>query len=274
MKEILGRNITRYRKDKGLTQEGLAQILGVTFQAVSKWENSQTMPDVSLLPLISEELGVSIDKLFGYNTKETQVSFYEEAYNIEDYYWGIVPSTICYKVLEQLPPTKHLRLLDIGCGEGKDAIFFARNGYDVTAFDISEAGVRKTKKLADKFGVNVNVFRADLLDHRLSSNFDIIYSSGVFHYIASDYRSELINNYKQHTNLNGIHVLNVFVEKPFIAPPPENEPNAHKWHSGELLRHYHDWLVIDSSEIIFDCNSSGIPHKHAMTKLMVQRVDS
>ncbi|WP_286119110.1 class I SAM-dependent methyltransferase [Thermoactinomyces sp. DSM 45891] len=58
------------------------------------------------------------------------------------------------------------KLLDIGCGEGRNAVFFARNGYDVTAFDISDAGIEKTKRLADHVGVEVNVFKADLLDFR------------------------------------------------------------------------------------------------------------
>ena len=48
MKEQLARNISIYRKEKRLTQEELAQILGVSFQAISKWENAQTMPDISL----------------------------------------------------------------------------------------------------------------------------------------------------------------------------------------------------------------------------------
>jgi tellurite methyltransferase len=49
-------------------------------------------------------------------------------------------------------------------------------------------------------------------------------------------------------------------------------PNAHKWHSGELLALYHDWLIKDSSEVVFDCNSSGIPHNHAMAKMIAQKV--
>lgn len=57
----LSQNIYRYRKEQGLTQERLAQQLGVTFQAVSKWENGQSMPDVSLLPELSRLLEASID---------------------------------------------------------------------------------------------------------------------------------------------------------------------------------------------------------------------
>jgi len=274
MKEKLARNISIYRKEKGLTQEELAQILGLSFQAISKWENAQTMPDISLLPQLSRTLEVSIDKLLGYAAQDKRITIYEEEYNTQEYYWGTEPNDACYQVLQLMPPTKHLKLLDIGCGEGKDAVFFARNGYEVSAFDVTDAGIEKTRSLAEKTGVHVHVFKADILEYRLDTHYDIIFSSGVLHYIKPEYRKEIFDNYKQFTNENGMHVFNVFVNKPFIAPPPEKEPNAYKWYSGEILTHYHDWLMKDSSEIVSDCNSSGIPHKHAMTKMIAQKITS
>lgn len=147
MKEQLARNISIYRREKGLTQEELAKILGISFQAVSKWENAQTMPDISLLPQLSRTLEVSMDKLLGYALQNKPITIYEEEYKTNDYYWGTEPNQVCYQILRAMPPNKRLRLLDIGCGEGKDAVFFARNGYDVTAFDVSEAGIEKTKRL-------------------------------------------------------------------------------------------------------------------------------
>ncbi|MNO22329.1 Tellurite methyltransferase [compost metagenome] len=274
LKEQLARNICTYRKENGLTQEDLAQILGVSFQAVSKWENAQTMPDISLLPEISRTLKVSIDKLLGYLSQERPITIYEKEYNTDEYYWGTQPNKACYQVLQLMPPNRRLRLLDIGCGEGKDAVFFARNGYEVTAFDVSDAGVEKTRRLADQIGVHVNAFKADVLDYRLAAYYDIVFSSGVLHYIKPDFRDEIFENYKQFTSPDGIHVLNVFVEKPFIAPPPEKEPNAYKWYSGELLSYYHDWFIQESSEVVFDCNSSGIPHQHAMANVIAQKVST
>lgn len=271
MKVMLARNISRYRKELGYTQEELARQLNISYQAVSKWENAQTMPDISLLPELSRVLGISVDGLLGYVSQQDKVSIYEDEYRIADYYWGVEPNPMCYQVLQLMPPTKRLKLLDIGCGEGRDAVFFARNGYDVTAFDISEAGIEKTIQLAERAGVHVNAFKANLLDYRLDSPFDIVYSSGVLHYIKPEYRREIFDNYKAFTNQGGMHAFNVFVEKPFIAPPPEHEPNAYAWHSGELMGYYHDWYFLHSTEVVFDCNSSGIPHKHAMTEIIAQK---
>lgn len=62
----IGTNIYTLRKEKKITQAQLAEKLGVSEQAVSKWENDQCAPDVSLFPLIADYFGVSIDRLFGY----------------------------------------------------------------------------------------------------------------------------------------------------------------------------------------------------------------
>ena len=68
----LGEKIKSLRKQKNLSQEVLANYLGVSFQAVSKWESSTTMPDVMLIPAIASFFGVSTDELFDFNLFETE----------------------------------------------------------------------------------------------------------------------------------------------------------------------------------------------------------
>ena len=63
METTLGKRISSLRKEKELTQEGLAGLLGISPQAVSKWENDLTCPDINLLPKLSHTLGVSVDEL-------------------------------------------------------------------------------------------------------------------------------------------------------------------------------------------------------------------
>lgn len=60
----IGNKIKKLRMNKGITQETLANHLGVSYQAVSRWENGMTMPDISLLPEISVYFGITIDELF------------------------------------------------------------------------------------------------------------------------------------------------------------------------------------------------------------------
>jgi len=270
MREILAGNIARYRKEQGLTQEALGEKLGVTFQAVSKWETNQTIPDTELLPELARTLNISVDKLLGYSAFNSDISFFEDDYCKNDYFWGVVPSNMCLKVFELLPPERQIKILDIGCGEGKDAVFFARCGYDVSAFDISEAGLEKTKRLADKANVNVRAFRANLWDYRLEEKYDVLYSSGVLHYIKPELCDEIMSNYKANVNDKGIVAFHVFVKKPFIACPPEKEKHSFLWKSGQLFTYFHDWYIENCTEYVFDCNSGGIPHRHAANRLFAR----
>ncbi len=65
----IGNKIKELRKSRGITQEQLAISIGVSFQAVSKWENNIALPDITLAPVLASYFGVSIDELFGYNTE-------------------------------------------------------------------------------------------------------------------------------------------------------------------------------------------------------------
>lgn len=65
MEETLGKRITAHRKRLGMTQDKLAEQLGITAQAVSKWENDQSCPDITMLPKLAEIFGISIDQLLG-----------------------------------------------------------------------------------------------------------------------------------------------------------------------------------------------------------------
>jgi len=68
----LGEKIRTLRKNKNISQEVLAQYLGVSFQAVSKWENGSALPDVAMIPAIASFFDVSTDELFDFNRLETE----------------------------------------------------------------------------------------------------------------------------------------------------------------------------------------------------------
>ena len=70
----IGKNIAKYRKAKGLTQEELGAKLDVTNQAVSKWESEVSMPDVMLLPEIANALNITLDDLYGIAKEPEKIS--------------------------------------------------------------------------------------------------------------------------------------------------------------------------------------------------------
>lgn len=70
MGETLGKRIGRLRRAKEMKQDDLAKMLDISPQAVSKWENDQTCPDISLLPKLAQILGVSLDELLSESAPE------------------------------------------------------------------------------------------------------------------------------------------------------------------------------------------------------------
>ncbi len=70
MKILIGTNIRQLRKAKDISQEQLAEAVGVTVQAVSKWETQQSLPDIGIVPEIAEFFGVTLDSLFFGNAEE------------------------------------------------------------------------------------------------------------------------------------------------------------------------------------------------------------
>ena len=78
----IGETIKKLRKERNITQESLANFIGVSYQSVSKWERNESYPDITLIPSIASFFGVTTDLLLGVNTvdKENRIKDYEEKF--------------------------------------------------------------------------------------------------------------------------------------------------------------------------------------------------
>lgn len=206
-------------------------------------------------------------------TKDNQIckTNYEKYYESEEYYWGLQPSDLCYEIMKIIPPSKDIKVLDIGCGEGKDAVFLAKQGYDVYAFDITKNGIRKTKALAEKEQVKVTSWIDDINDFQTDQKFDIIYSTGTIQYLDENHKVSFFEKVKAMTKENGIHWFNVFVEKPFMELPPDWDVYEKMWKTAELFSYYHDWELLRIDEKIFECHSSNVAHFHCMDTIVAKK---
>lgn len=74
-KLAVGKILQGLRKAKGITQEQLSEILGVSCAAISKWENEQMYPDISFFPILARYFNVSIDCLFGFSNELTEKEY-------------------------------------------------------------------------------------------------------------------------------------------------------------------------------------------------------
>ncbi len=270
----IGQRVASLRKEKGYSQEQLAQILNITGQAVSKWETGHGLPDTALLPGLARALETSIDRLLTGAEPITEPSPYDKEYEKQEYYWGVEHSPLAVQVIRLLPGEGHQgkRLLDIGSGEGRDAVFFARCGFKVDALEISWPGIEKIKQHSIATGCLVNAVHANMIGYEPSENYDVIYSMGALQFLPSQQRARHFERYKQHTSPGGLNAHMVFVEKPFIPVAPDWEKNEFFYRSGDLAGYYHDWEIVFAVEAIIDCMSSNIPHQHAVSCIIARKV--
>lgn len=129
METTLGKRIAALRKQKELKQDDIAQLLDVSPQAISKWENDQTCPDIGLLPKLAQILGVTTDELLSGKQalQEVRVLPPEERKDIKDMLLRIiVDSSDGDKVRINLPMALVQVALDMGTEmpqiSGKDAL--------------------------------------------------------------------------------------------------------------------------------------------------------
>ena len=198
---------------------------------------------------------------------------YDQKYAGKDPFWGTKPSVMCDKVLETIKPDAGFRpkLLDLGCGEGRNAIYFATKGFEVVGLDLSLPGLEKTRRYAREVGVEVATIHADIVEYELEDTYDVIFSTGTLHYLPPEVRKWRFQDYKEHATASGINALQAFVEKPFIPKAPDGEPHEGFYRSGALMGYYWDWEILYCTEEIFDCMSSGILHRHAHNRIIARR---
>ena len=115
MNETIGSRIAKFRKAMGMTQEDLANLLGVSSQAVSKWENDASCPDISLLPQLSKVLGITIDELLTGKSNEARMVSAEQRKPFDQLIMRIkINSTDGDKVRVNLPMSMVKVCMEIG----------------------------------------------------------------------------------------------------------------------------------------------------------------
>lgn len=113
----MGEIISTLRKEKGMTQKEIADRLGITDKAVSKWERDVAYPDTGTIPKLAEILGVTVEELM--NAKSVPVSENKKADDVLDIVLKAVPlamgvAVTVLSILDELPVTSGFTMLGIG----------------------------------------------------------------------------------------------------------------------------------------------------------------
>lgn len=118
-KQTFGSTIAALRKEKGMTQLELAQSMGVTDKAVSKWERNLSFPDVASLPRLAEQLGVSVDELLEAKTSAQEEPARNKARPLIELVLKAVALAMgvgvtALSIMDEVEPRNALCLLGIG----------------------------------------------------------------------------------------------------------------------------------------------------------------
>ena len=131
---------------------------------------------------------------------------WDERYGAEEYAYGTKPNEFLEENVHQIPKGKILSLAE---GEGRNAVFLAKQGYSVTAVDASLVGLNKARKLAEENGVAVEFIHADLADYDLGENkWDGIVS--IFCPLPSALRKQLYKKVEAGLKRNGVFLLEAY----------------------------------------------------------------
>lgn len=188
----------------------------------------------------------------------------------ERYIWGKSPSGFAREIVELVPAGG--RVLDLGCGEGRDSVYFALHGLDVTGLDVSPDGLAKARRLADERKVHVRWLPLSMLDVPVAGRFDLVYSCGSIHHVPRHERERLFRRLKLLTVPRGLHAHIVFTDAAIYR---ERGEEIDYFAAGELASMYNNWAVLRQEHGAIPCAQDGVRHTHSVERLVAARsVDS
>ena len=135
------------------------------------------------------------------------------------------------------------KVLDIGAGEGRNALFLAVKGFEVEAIDLSKVGLEKLKSKAEKRGLNVKAHAKDITETKITGLYDYILLSFVLHHLSVEEAKALVTQIKEHTNKGGLNVIATFTRHGDIF---RHSPSTKLFYPdrGGVKLMYVDWDVL------------------------------
>lgn len=171
-----------------------------------------------------------------------------------------------------LPPGA--RVLDLGCGEGRNAFFLAGRGCEVTAVDISDAAIEKLGTLAERTGLRIDLAVADISEYPITGAFDLVMAHGVIDYLENAQWRELLERVRDHTLPGGFNAYTcmLFTDEHPTLPELAEAGFKHSLAPGELAGFYSDWSLIRHDRYVKWDQHPGVPeHCHPVDKVVARR---
>ncbi len=196
---------------------------------------------------------------------------YDEGYAATNCFWGPDPASLVKKFLTE-QDVKGYKVLDLGCGEGKNAFAFANAGANVLAIDCSERAIQngKSQFITDQIDWRIADASELVLPHE---KFHVIVCYGLFHCFSKISALEsVIAKIQDATVLGGYNIFCTFNER-------SQDLSAHPGFSPLLLRHswylerYASWSIEEASDTdLHETHPHNlIPHHHSLTRVIARK---
>ena len=206
--------------------------------------------------------------------KEPFNAFWEKAFAEEG---ALFSGGVSFELLEILPALpKNAKVLDLGCGDGKNSLFLAKYGCDVTAIDRSPQAINKLRSLATKLNVRISADVGDIRTYNIHREYDLIMSHGVLFCLTRDEWQDLLNRVIKKTKDGGIniHATIIFNKKYPILPEFAVAHYMNSFRQKELGSFYKNWTNIRYDIYVkWDRHPGLNTHCHPIEKLVVQKGD-
>lgn len=144
--------------------------------------------------------------------------------------------------VETIQPCK---VLDLGCGQGRNSLFLSLLGYDVTAWDHNESSLAFLNETKNKENLPIQTALYDINTANIQENYDFIVSTVVFMFLNSQAVPNIITNMQEHTNVGG---YNLIVAAMDTADVPCPMPFSFTFKENELKNYYADWELVKYNE--------------------------
>lgn len=180
--------------------------------------------------------------------------------------WGLNPSK---PILRFVVGNKNIKdVLDIGSGEGRNAIFLAKEGFNVKAIDSSEKEMEILKKRAEEEKVILDTEVIDISKYKFNKKYDCILSFATLHFLNEQDAKSVIENMKEYTNKEGLNIIGVFTED----NPQKGFPYLFK--KNELKSLYSAWDILVYKEVMTPIEKHAPdfkPHRHAVAFIVAKK---
>lgn len=198
MKDTIRFQLAKLRKQRGVTQQEIADVIGTSFQNISKWENSVTMPDITVLPILASYFHVSVDELLGLVPLKDEEYICEET-DSEEFWsqrleyllrtrkenWNLDYLEFLIKSVWEIE--RPVKVLDCGCGYGYMGAMMMPllpEGSTYTGVDFSDRLVEYGTKLLEKHEIKGKLISSDFMSFHAKENYDIVISQSVLRHIG------------------------------------------------------------------------------------------